>query len=177
MENKTVLSMGTMSRKYSENCLVAIGATIILLIIGVTMLYMGNSYRTTDTSAVLIGIFACWLGVEIIIIAFGNYVKRRKALNTKLEVTSDEIRGVVNSKDFAVNVEEVVSTVVRRCSVDCDSHGNPKELNSDFFARLHALDNEYLCIHTSSGKTFYIDCLTSPEVAKTTIDFLITRNK
>lgn len=177
MDNTNILSMGSLHGKYKAYWLIALCIAISAFAFGIPMLYAAIKYEYTDELSVwLVGLYFCLIGAHASLNALGNHIRCKKSSKTNLIVSSNEIRGTTSLNEFAVNVDEVVSTAVNVCSVTCDSYGTPLNMNPGLGAKLSATTTKYLCIYTNSGKNIFIDCLTSPEVAKTTIDSLIIRN-
>ena len=177
MENNVIMSMESKVNTYLKNALIALGVGAILLLFGMPTIFACLKYDYSDElSALIFGLAACFFGIDALQIAAGNYIKGKKAKNTYIIVTADEISGQINARDFAIKSENIVSTSIQVCSVACNYEGTPQNMNPSFFAKLYAQTNNYLCLFTDNGKSYYIDCLTSLETAKNTIDSVVAKN-
>ncbi len=176
MENK-ILEMRANTSSYWKNALIALAVGIVLLSGGIPTIVACFKYDYSDELlASLFGFCLFWFGIDALQIAAGFYLKYTKAKNAYLGVTMDEIRGQINTNTFSIRVEDVVSTSVQVCSVVCEADGTPKNMNPGFIMKYYAKTNKYLCLFTKTGKNYYIDCLSSPETAKNTIDSIIAKN-
>ena len=177
MENNIIMSMESKANTYLKNALIALGVGAILLLFGIPTIFACLKYDYSDElSALIFGLATCFLGIDALQIAAGNYAKSKKAKKTYIKVTADEISGQINARDFTIKPKNIVSTSIQVCSVSCDYEGTPQNMNPSFFAKLYAQTNSYLCLFTDNGKTYYIDCLTSLETAKNTIDSIVAKN-
>jgi len=177
MENNIIMSMKTKTQNYMSYALIAVGVAAILFLFGIPTLVACFKYDYSDEmSALIVGLISTWLGIDALQVAGGNFSKYTKSKFTYLEVTQETISGQINTKNFEIKVEDLVSASIQVCSVACDFDGAPKNMNPGLFMKLYAQTNKYLCLFTSTGKTYYIDCLTSPETAKNTIDAIIAKN-
>lgn len=179
MENNIIMTMRTKIQDYLKNTLIAAVVGIPLICMGIWIFYIcltDQVYKPDVPSVLILGLIILYIGIDAGQIAIGNFSKYTKSKFTYLEVTQETISGQINTKNFEIKVEDLVSASIQVCSVACDFDGTPKNMNPGLFMKLYAQTNKYLCLFTSTGKTYYIDCLTSPETAKNTIDAIIAKN-
>lgn len=145
---------------------------------GIQILVACFQYDYSDElSAKLVGWIAVCFGCDMITITINNFTKYSRSKCTYLIVTTDLINGKINGKDFFIRAQDIASTSIQICSLACETDGTPKNMKPGVYSKLLASSNKYLCIYTNVGKTIFIDCLTSPEAAKNTIDVMIAKNR
>lgn len=179
MENEIILSVQgkTSYKTYALNFGLA---SLPFLVMGIVLLYqifIKHSIRESDFVSVLIFAGALlWVGGDLFGIAANNMIKHSKAKSTFITIRNSTTSGEINGKAFSFNNKNIVSVLIQKCSLFVNENGVPVNFNPGIMKRLLGETSEYLCVFTSEGNTYYIDCLSSPESAKTTLDSIIAKN-
>ncbi len=175
MANSVIMSMESKT-SYKKNAFVIAMVSLAFLIPGIIMMYVlfieqKRYYNMVHVVAFTMALVS--IGGDLLVIAAGYLVKHSKARSTYLTISTDYISGQINGKEFQIENDSLISTSIQKCSVSVTVDGVPTDLNPGFMKKLRNDTNDYLCIFTTTGKTYYIDSLLSLNTAKNTIDAII----